>query len=35
VLRSMTRRWRSAERDATNAPYGPRPSVPELSEERV
>jgi cytochrome d ubiquinol oxidase subunit I len=33
VLRAMTRRWRTAERDEGEGPYGPRPDFHELSEE--
>jgi cytochrome d ubiquinol oxidase subunit I len=30
VLRAMSRRWREADIDETDVPYGPRPSVPEV-----
>jgi cytochrome bd ubiquinol oxidase subunit I len=33
VLRAMARRWRAAEIDETNVPYGPRPIPPRLPEE--
>ena len=33
VLRAMTRRWRTAELDESEGPYGPRPDLRELSEE--
>jgi cytochrome bd ubiquinol oxidase subunit I len=33
VLRAMTRRWRAAEGDDRDVPYGPRPELRELSEE--
>ena len=33
VLRAMARRWRTAELDETEVPYGPRPDSHELSEE--
>jgi cytochrome bd ubiquinol oxidase subunit I len=32
VLRAMTRRWRAAEGDEVDVPYGPRPPAHELSE---
>jgi cytochrome d ubiquinol oxidase subunit I len=32
VLRAMTRRWRAAEADEVDVPYGPRPSAHELPE---
>ena len=32
VLRAMTRRWRAAEIDEVDVPYGPRPAAPELPE---
>jgi cytochrome bd ubiquinol oxidase subunit I len=35
VLRAMTRRWRAAELDERDVPYGPRPSPSEVSEEPV
>ena len=31
VLRAMSRRWREADVDDVEVPYGPRPSVPEVS----
>jgi hypothetical protein len=31
VLRAMSRRWRAAEVDETDVPYGPRPTVPEVT----
>ena len=31
VLRAMSRRWREADVDEEDVPYGPRPSVPEGS----
>jgi cytochrome d ubiquinol oxidase subunit I len=31
VLRAMSRRWREADVDEEDVPYGPRPSVPEVS----
>jgi cytochrome d ubiquinol oxidase subunit I len=31
VLRAMSRRWRSADDDDVEVPYGPRPSVPEVA----
>jgi cytochrome bd ubiquinol oxidase subunit I len=31
VLRAMSRRWREADADEVEVPYGPRPSVPEAS----
>ena len=31
VLRAMSRRWREADVDEADVPYGPRPSVPEAS----
>ena len=33
VLRAMTRRWRTAELDEGEGPYGPRPDPHDLSEE--
>jgi cytochrome bd ubiquinol oxidase subunit I len=33
VLRAMTRRWRTAELDESEGPYGPRPDLQDLSEE--
>jgi cytochrome bd ubiquinol oxidase subunit I len=33
VLRAMARRWRTAELDESEGPYGPRPDLHELSEE--
>jgi cytochrome bd ubiquinol oxidase subunit I len=35
VLRAMTRRWRAAETDEVDVPYGPRPAVHELPEARA
>ena len=35
VLRAMTRRWRTAELDESEGPYGPRPDFQELTEEPV
>jgi cytochrome bd ubiquinol oxidase subunit I len=35
VLRAMARRWRTAEVDERDVPYGPRPAPPELTEEPV
>jgi cytochrome d ubiquinol oxidase subunit I len=35
VLRAMTRRWRAAEADEVDGPYGPRPSADELPETRA
>jgi cytochrome d ubiquinol oxidase subunit I len=32
VLRAMSRRWREAERDELEIPYGPRPPTPEAAE---
>jgi hypothetical protein len=32
VLRAMTRRWRAAEADEMDVPYGPRPPAHELFE---
>ena len=32
VLRAMSRRWREADVDEVEVPYGPRPSVPETVE---
>jgi hypothetical protein len=32
VLRAMSRRWREAERDELEIPYGPRPPAPEAME---
>jgi cytochrome d ubiquinol oxidase subunit I len=35
VLRAMTRRWRAAETDEVDVPYGPRPAAHELPEARA
>jgi cytochrome bd ubiquinol oxidase subunit I len=32
VLRAMSRRWRAAETDEVDVPYGPRPAAPEPPE---